>query len=167
MLAGKQDKICFECHGEVGKNLAAGKSRHRPVAQGECTKCHNPHKAKLKGLLLAKGADACLVCHEGLKKEMAGKKVHSPAKGECETCHVPHSSREASLLAKSAPELCGECHETKDAAFAKSHIRIEPNAMDCKACHDPHASNDPKFFKKVMHGPFAAGSCDDCHEVPR
>jgi len=167
MITGKQDKICFQCHSDIRDRLSTGKSRHAPVKQGECTKCHSPHKAKLKGLLLARGADACLTCHEGLKKRIALEKAHSPVKGDCETCHVPHSSREASLLAKPTQELCSECHEVKDAAFARAHIRIEPGAMDCKGCHDPHASKDPKFFKGVAHPPFAARSCGDCHEVAR
>jgi hypothetical protein len=39
--------------------------------------------------------------------------------------------------------------------------------MNCKSCHDPHASKDPKFFKGVVHPPFAGRSCEDCHLVTK
>jgi CO dehydrogenase/acetyl-CoA synthase gamma subunit (corrinoid Fe-S protein) len=59
--------------------------------------------------------------------------------------------------------LCGECHDLKGADFAKAHIDIKASLMDCRDCHDPHASKDPKLFKEVIHPPFAARSCEDCH----
>ena len=64
-------------------------------------------------------------------------------------------------------ELCGQCHDTKEAAFGKAHIGIDPKAIQCMSCHDPHASKDPKFFKASVHPPFAARDCDTCHVAPK
>jgi hypothetical protein len=63
--------------------------------------------------------------------------------------------------------LCGECHDFKSTTFGKAHINIEAAVMNCKVCHDPHASKDAKFFKEVVHPPFAGGSCEDCHIVAK
>jgi hypothetical protein len=39
--------------------------------------------------------------------------------------------------------------------------------MNCRNCHDPHASKDPKFFKSVVHAPFAGRSCEECHIITK
>jgi predicted CXXCH cytochrome family protein len=147
--------------------MKGGKSRHAPVEGGECTKCHNPHKAKLNKLLLAQGSDLCLTCHKSLKEKMLKEKVHSPAARDCQRCHAPHFSRERTLLTQPVQALCGECHDGKGASFLRAHIGIEAAAMDCRSCHDPHASKDPKFFKEKLHAPFAGRTCEECHLVEK
>jgi predicted CXXCH cytochrome family protein len=98
---------------------------------------------------------------------MEKEKTHPPAARDCLRCHKPHSSGEAALMTRSVQSLCAECHDYKTAGFGKSHIYIDGNVMDCSHCHSPHASKDPKFFKEVVHVPFAGRSCDDCHIVEK
>jgi predicted CXXCH cytochrome family protein len=119
----------------------------------------------VKGLLLAESPEVCLTCHKDIKTRMEKEKAHPPALRNCQRCHRPHFSAEPSLLAQNVQALCGECHDLKNAAFAKSHISIKAALMDCRKCHDPHASKDPKLFKDVIHPPFAARSCEDCHII--
>ena len=168
MIVKKQGPLCFSCHPDLEKGVSGGKSKHKPVAdEAECTACHNPHKAKLKGLLLATSPDICLNCHKELKAKMGKEKAHQPAARDCLKCHKPHFSAEIDLLTQKIQPLCGECHDAKGTSFAKAHISIEASVMNCKNCHDPHASKDPKFFKGVVHAPFGGRSCEDCHIVTK
>jgi predicted CXXCH cytochrome family protein len=61
MLPEQGAAFCLSCHDDprTGK-----KALHPPVAQGECTACHNPHAGKAKGMLPAAGAALCDECHD-------------------------------------------------------------------------------------------------------
>jgi predicted CXXCH cytochrome family protein len=167
MIVKKQDEICFTCHDNLAKSIKGGANKHSPVTAGECTKCHSPHKAKLKGLLLASTPGLCLTCHKDMREKMGKENVHSPAEGNCLTCHLPHVSPQLSLIVQPILELCGNCHDFARTSFVKSHLGIDPKQTDCRHCHNPHTSKDPKFFKDVMHPPFAARTCETCHIVDK
>jgi predicted CXXCH cytochrome family protein len=167
MAMDRQGPLCFSCHPDLEKQLAESKSKHAPVSDGECTQCHNPHKAKLENLLLAKSPDLCQTCHKDLKMRVEEEKAHPPAVRDCQRCHKPHSSVQAALMNQPIQALCGECHDSKKATFGKAHLNIEAAVMNCRNCHDPHASKDPKFFKSVVHAPFAGRSCEECHIVTK
>jgi predicted CXXCH cytochrome family protein len=79
------------------------------------------------------------------------------------SCHQPHSANVTPLLKLPQQPLCAECHEIGEAAFTQTHAGVASEQMDCVSCHNPHASKDPKYFKDVMHAPFAARSCQPCH----
>jgi predicted CXXCH cytochrome family protein len=166
MLVADQKTVCFKCHAAAGKDLASAKSVHAAFAKGDCSKCHSPHAAKLKKLLLAQSPDLCFSCHKDIKARMDKDKVHSPA-SDCMNCHKPHGSKEARLQVAATSELCGQCHDFKEKGFTAKHIGIDPKVIECMGCHDPHASKDPKFFKAKMHPPFAARECDTCHVAPK
>jgi predicted CXXCH cytochrome family protein len=102
-----------------------------------------------------------------MKTKMEKEKAHQPASRDCERCHKPHFSAEPILLNQRIQPLCGECHDYKKATFDKAHISIEASVMNCRNCHDPHVSKDPKFFKDVVHPPFAERSCEGCHIVTK
>ncbi|MBI5665735.1 MAG: hypothetical protein HZC49_11730, partial [Nitrospirae bacterium] len=155
------------------------------------TKCHSPHKTKLKKLLLSDTPDLCITCHKALKDKMrwnenceklkaAGETeanaaaikacneisiyVHAPSALEtCLRCHKPHLSAEAGLISQPLQTLCAECHDYKTDKFNKAHINIDATIMDCNKCHDPHTSKTPQFFKDTVHTPFKAGTCGECH----
>jgi len=193
MLVAKQGFLCFSCHGtDPGKEVKNIKSSHTPVIDGECTKCHNPHKAKLENLLLAVYPDLCLVCHKDLEAKMYPQEtavpaaatgedsktsttaqdtkiyVHSPSElKNCQLCHRPHFSEELALINKPIQTLCGSCHDYKKDTFGKAHLNIDAQLMDCRKCHVPHTANNPKFFRKYIHKPFAEKVCKDCHIVEK
>ena len=145
--------------------MTGAKDVHQPIAAGECTKCHSPHKAKLDSLLLASSPDLCLTCHKDLKERMAKEKAHSPAATDCLRCHTPHFGAQQALLSQPIQLLCSQCHDSKAKSFDSAHIGIDAAVMHCEKCHDPHASKDPKFFKEYVHAVFASRSCDECHIV--
>jgi predicted CXXCH cytochrome family protein len=167
MLVSDQGELCFSCHEELQDNLADARSKHAPVMTGECTKCHNPHKAALTGLMLAQSPDICTSCHQQLKKKMDDERVHSPAARDCLRCHKPHFSSEESIMTLPLEKLCGDCHDAEKDSFKKSHLGIAAAVMDCNNCHNPHASKDAKFFKQKLHAPFASRSCEPCHVVEK
>ena len=165
MLVSPEKEVCGQCHDDLVDKMAKAPSKHEPVSKGECTKCHNPHKAELPNLLLTTGPDLCLTCHTDLKDKMANEREHAPAGQDCLTCHQAHFAEVKPLLNEPQHQLCAQCHETDDDSFKKAHIGIKAEVMNCVQCHNPHASKDPQFFKDVMHAPFAARTCEPCHVV--
>jgi predicted CXXCH cytochrome family protein len=167
MIVDKQTTVCISCHGDMGKQMMAGAVKHAPVTAGDCTKCHSPHKSKISKLLLVESPDMCFACHKAIKEKVEKEKAHQPARRDCLRCHKPHVSGLPSLMAQPMDKMCGECHDLKGASFSRAHIGIDPAAMNCMHCHSPHASKDPKLFKDIIHPPFAARSCDECHVVEK
>jgi predicted CXXCH cytochrome family protein len=166
MLVTDQKSLCLKCHAKQGTELAAAKSVHAAFETGDCSKCHSPHKASLKTLLLGTSPDLCLSCHKKMKDKIASETAHRPV-DDCLSCHKPHGSPEARLVSQPVNELCGQCHDGGDKSFAEHHLSIDPQKMRCISCHNPHSSKDPKFFKATVHAPFAARQCDACHEADK
>jgi predicted CXXCH cytochrome family protein len=168
-----------------------------PFTKAECTKCHNPHKAKLQKLLLAQIPRLCLTCHTELKEKIYKKDecaqvkaegtaeedtgipvaecdeteiylLHAPSALEnCLRCHKSHVSAWPNLINQPIQILCAECHDYKTESFNVTHINIDPYIMNCKKCHDSHTSKDPKFFKEDVHKPFETRTCEECHIVEK
>ncbi len=166
MLLADQRTVCLGCHDKQAKEEKGAKSVHAAFGNGDCTKCHSPHKAGLKKLLFATAPDLCLSCHKAMKSKLAAEKQHGPV-DDCLACHRPHVSGQARLTARPVVQLCGDCHDPKDKGFTTAHLTIDAKAIDCVSCHDPHASTDPKLFKAVEHAPFASRQCDVCHVAPK
>jgi predicted CXXCH cytochrome family protein len=155
--------LCASCHADLEADAKSAKSKHQPADSSNCTACHNPHKARLQGLLLAKSPDLCVTCHKDLKARMEKEKPHQPAARDCLRCHTPHMSAQESLMAQAIQPMCLECHNPQKGNFATAHLNIDASVMNCRACHDPHASKDPMFFKAGVHAPFASRACEECH----
>lgn len=135
-LIASADSTCFRCH---DKDKFAGKVTHKPVVNGDCQKCHNPHVAKYKKLLTASSETLCYGCHEELKKQLGNSKdVHKPfADGDCLACHDPHSSSTKGLIRQGKMStLCFGCHKTMVREFKTEHRPFATG--NCQACHNPH-----------------------------
>lgn len=135
---GAQDKLCFGCHDKKNYSKAV---IHRPVADGLCERCHNPHVAKYKGLLQKEVATLCFSCHRNIGKTVnKTMNVHKPVlEGQCVACHDPHSSPVKGLLRENnQKDVCVKCHEKLANKTAFTH---QPFAKgECSACHQPHQS---------------------------
>jgi predicted CXXCH cytochrome family protein len=175
------EKICYSCHGQFKPK----KLIHNPVAEGECTACHNPHGSPYKFQLLEQGSALCFNCHD--EALVSKKYVHGPAAvGGCVACHEPHTADYEKNLRAKGPALCFMCHTDHAAAFQQAKVKHKPVAEDCTNCHDPHSAakqfllsyeaptlclNCHKEKKKwvdnasVKHGALMIGkSCLNCHE---
>jgi predicted CXXCH cytochrome family protein len=97
MIVSEQSTLCLSCHAKIETALSKGKTRHQPVVEGKCSKCHSPHTAKLNKLLVASSPDLCLTCHENVRDKLKNEKPHPPAVSDCRRCHLPHVSEEPSL----------------------------------------------------------------------
>jgi predicted CXXCH cytochrome family protein len=178
--AGAEPFKCSACH----RGLVRGSVAHKPVAAGECLRCHqqfsddHPLGKGSMGFIVPK-EKLCAVCHGSL---LVKKNIHKPvANGGCTACHLPHSSDNKALLKDAPPALCFGCHPKEH--FTASHTHPPVAKGECLACHDPHQSDsksllrkpgsqlcfschDPKLsIGKSVHDPVAKGDCVGCHAV--
>lgn len=176
--------VCTMCH----NNQMDGQFIHKPVENGDCTSCHNPHGGDNKFFVNGKmEAETCFQCHED--NQMNKAYLHGPVgAGECASCHDPHSSDHQFQLKADKDELCYTCHGDRKEAFNKAVVH-EPVKEGCTSCHDPHGSEakfhlnskdeetlcfnchaelSPEVVESIQsatykHDPVQDGKCGDCH----
>jgi len=95
------EELCIECHTDKTEEFAEENDMeiHGPVATGECTTCHHPHRSKYKHLLLAEPVrKLCFQCHEENIPEGFGDHPELEDTDDCIDCHNPHMSTEEFFL---------------------------------------------------------------------
>lgn len=148
------ETVCFQCHKKEAFQKAVV---HKPVTQGQCSACHNPHVARYKGLLQKKGSDLCYSCHQDKGKAFEKGFVHLPVKqGKCLSCHDAHSSNGKGLLRASMSDLCLDCHKELKSNYAYAHSTYAKG--ECLVCHQPHQSENPLLLKTASNK-----LCQSCH----
>ncbi len=167
------EELCYKCH-KVRYNK---KVDHKPVKEGRCIDCHDPHQSNTKFLLKGKNVnDLCMKCHSvGNKKKI--KKVvdmkaayrHKPAEKSCVECHEAHTSNFKKLLKDEGKmNLCLDCHSRleKHIDMRKwikkvkyKHGAITDSKRKCLECHDPHATNHKGILRKQQ-----VKMCLSCHD---
>jgi predicted CXXCH cytochrome family protein len=146
---------CFQCHKEADFSK---KTVHRPVAEGQCGLCHNPHVARFEGLLQQSGADLCYKCHQDEAAAFRKGITHQPVRqGACLTCHDPHASEAKALTKGRLSDNCFACHKDLPAKYKYTH---SPYAKgDCPACHRPHSAQNPQMLNSKPET-----LCISCHK---
>ena len=154
------ENVCFDCHPTLQKKIQNEKA-HKPVEQGNCGSCHNPHASKHDGLLNEAKNVICYICHKnGQTNEFNRTIIHSPVKvGNCIACHDPHSSANNALLVKNREDICFSCH-TKDSVITRKESHPLVKRGECISCHNPHSSNSEGLLKKE-----SGELCPECHKV--
>lgn len=189
MLKAEGGDLCATCHRdatpEIYEAIDNAKTKHAPVDEGHCVKCHRPHSSQYPSLLAGATESLCLSCHTDLAEVIAeSKNRHGPVKtGDCTACHNVHGSQYDRLLARYYPvdfysaydnnkyDLCFGCHNRDIARTKKTttltgfrdgdynlhffHVNNEKGRV-CTACHDAHASNQAKHIRYEV--PFGAWS---------
>jgi len=154
-LASDRNQLCRDCH-----TLDLRTVTHKPVKDGSCTGCHDPHGSEFKAMLIGDPAGGlCLTCH---KQNFAAKKfIHGPVNtGACILCHESHSSWQEKLLTEAPEKLCVGCHnELVPRGEQARHVHQPVVEAKCTGCHDAHAS-DIKFQLREA----APGLCVSCHK---
>jgi predicted CXXCH cytochrome family protein len=136
LLIKNQAALCYSCHEHLtsSKMNIPYKVIHEPVRDGECSKCHDPHFATSKKLVIAEGNALCLNCHKDLNKKhhplkyVSAKKSVVIEKGFlkdgddflCIGCHHPHAANNNNLFPSADDLFCRRCHKQGD-AFGKEN----------------------------------------------
>jgi predicted CXXCH cytochrome family protein len=87
-------RLCWECH---DRDDFFESTVHGPVAAGECTACHSPHRTPRPNLLRHPPKALCGQCHD--RSTFARLEEHQAEAGQdCVGCHNPHTSERAYML---------------------------------------------------------------------
>lgn len=162
LAPGAKGKLCLTCH-ETFSETMKQKYVHTPLAQGDCTGCHNPHAADHGKLLSEDASQICFSCHEDLIPENVKSSHMAVSKGECVTCHDPHSSNNKMNLLKPGSKLCFGCHAELGRKISQNKYSHSPVSDDCMTCHTPHASADNPSLLKSQ----APELCLECHDASK
>ncbi|USN98174.1 MAG: cytochrome c3 family protein [Phycisphaeraceae bacterium] len=156
-LLAEGEALCAKCH-ERHESVNV----HKPVLDGRCTDCHDPHGSSHGSMLYDETERMCLRCHT--QDFSARKFVHGPVVvGACVVCHSAHSSPQPGLLVAPIGDLCVECHDSVKPPENRVGITVHaPMAGGCTSCHDPHAT-DYQF--QLSSG--VQDLCFGCHKEMR
>ncbi len=130
LLKGERLPLCKGCHRDVMFPERYPRSFHRPVEEGDCYACHEPHPATPSpGILKKPVPGLCRACHPEPERS-----AHSDQLEECRLCHQPHRSDRRRLLTGDTTEVCLQCHDDPGAGTHR-HPALQEG---CITCHDPH-----------------------------
>jgi predicted CXXCH cytochrome family protein len=149
LLLQRPYELCLGCHGEDGikdhngkplinmkKHLADNPNHHAPVADEDCTTCHQPHGSENFRLLVR-------AYPEGFYAAYAPERY-----ALCFECHDQ--------------EMLASPKTTTDTGFRDGelnlhyrHVHNDPRGRTCRACHDVHASKQPHQLRDGV--PFGPG----------
>lgn len=154
-----EKELCMMCHPGMADSLHAS-FPHKPVVDGNCTSCHDPHASRHGALLYTDSGTLCLSCHGGSGDLRFGMpSTHGPFQNlQCTACHAVHGSDHAGMLVQPQRQLCFSCHSTVASLTSKS-VQHAPFAnQPCTVCHDPHSS----AFAPLLHAE-QTQLCYSCH----
>lgn len=140
LLKENELDLCLTCHSE--KNSISSKSPkdiavelkktflHEPLAQGQCSVCHDAHGSKFLKLLIGTYPESIYATYDPDMYDL------------CFTCH------DKGLLTKQTTD--------SDTSFRNGktnlhylHAAIPQKGRTCKTCHEAHASNGPKLINQT------------------
>ncbi|MBI4467869.1 MAG: DmsE family decaheme c-type cytochrome, partial [Acidobacteria bacterium] len=153
---------CLACHERQEERHNFRQSEHG-VSQVSCTDCHAVHpKRPIEGLLVTKGPDLCITCHQEKLHEFRRPFHHRVMEGGmgCVDCHNEHggfNTRQTRDAAGGTDVICLKCHQDKQGPFVFEHapVRLE----GCVICHSPHGSNNSRMLLR----PRVMQLCLECH----
>lgn len=181
---GAETVDCLRCH-EAMRAKVAQPVPHKPVADGECARCHSPHAARYGKLLNLRERALCATCHKDKLASFMTGSVHTPVKdGNCTGCHEVHGSQNEKLLVHVGNDLCLGCHEQKKVQATLPTVHdpfVNGECLDCHKAHNSpypaqlnapasnlcqvcHAPDDEKLVEAHSGIPVKGAKCIGCHE---
>jgi predicted CXXCH cytochrome family protein len=83
---GARGKLCVGCHDGFAETLKKP-FVHTPIAEGDCSGCHNPHTSNHEMLLSATTGEMCQDCHDDLVPPTTESAHQVFVEGKCMSCH--------------------------------------------------------------------------------
>lgn len=139
--------LCLSCHdqeyrhengssvADMEKLLAENPSHHGPIADKDCSACHNTHGST----------------HFRILREKYPKKFYTSFNPDnfalCFMCHND-------TLVKDAKTTTLTNFRNGDQNLHYVHVNKKPKGRTCRACHDAHATTNPKHVRDAV--PFGA-----------
>jgi predicted CXXCH cytochrome family protein len=179
--------LCVSCHPATGGAAAKG-HQGMAVAGSDCMSCHSPHGSDRSGLVKknlhppfakqscatchsggggrdgarARGAAACLSCHQKVGREFMAVNSHVGPGAYCVSCHSPHASDQERMMRSGQQRACRGCHPDtgqalQDPKKATRHPMV--NKGKCSGCHRPHGSDN----RHMLAGDEIT-ACTGCHK---
>lgn len=149
-----QNRLCMDCHKDVGKDVAEKKGYHGRIdMEKDCKECHAEHKGRD---FKAAEFDHDKFDHKLTDFELKGGHLvnQKQEKVKCESCHKPGTKF------REAPQLCYTCHKKDDKH--KGGL-----GQDCAKCHvdkDWKTTNfDHGKTKFKLEGKHVDVKCLKCH----
>ncbi|MFO1271916.1 MAG: cytochrome C [Rubrivivax sp.] len=149
---GAQDRLCADCHKEIGQDLREKTGYHGRRDPQACRSCHTEHRGRAAKIVVL---DEKAFDHKQTDFQLRDK--HSNV--ECAKCHVAGKKwREAALT-------CVGCHRKDDAHKGGLGDKCEDchNARSWKEVEFDHGKKT-RFALTFKHEPL---KCDDCHAKGR
>jgi predicted CXXCH cytochrome family protein len=119
LLAGSMTQVCSACHADTVARQKRSPTAHKPVADGDCTTCHEAHSSA--NVLLMKKPEivpVCGKCHDWTKHQShpIGAKLKDPRnpnlRVDCLSCHRAHGTEFKHLSPyATTTDLCTKCHK--------------------------------------------------------
>ena len=180
-----QDRLCTDCHKDIGRDLAERSGMHGRLKPQPCRSCHTDHRGREMQIapldtkafdhqqtdfaLRGRHRDTdCVKCH------VAGKK-YSAAAQDCQSCHRKDDVHKGALGAR-----CENCHDEKnwrDTRFDHSGTRFALTGAHlqarCESCHKTREYKDaPRdcigcHRKDDKHKAQFGEKCESCHNDRR
>nr|MBF0221219.1 hypothetical protein [Desulfobulbaceae bacterium] len=168
------NSACQKCHPKVMEY----KLLHAPVAAGECSACHTPHKNKNNSYLQETETLICYTCHPEVISKSDTVFHGEINQGKCQACHAAHGSDYSQLLkAKYSTsyfndynsdhyEFCFKCHKIDLLLHPQTsyntnfrdgkdnlhyvHVNKTLKGRSCKFCHEIHSGTLPKLMADTV-----------------
>lgn len=145
-----QDRLCADCHKDIGRDLSARTGLHGRMKAGQtCRSCHTEHKGR--DMRIAP-LDTKAFDHTQTDYALRGKHRDT----ECAKCHVPGRKYSAT------PQDCNSCHRKDDVHKASLGVK-------CDSCHDERSWRDTRFdhstTRFALLGAHDTVKCESCHRT--
>jgi hypothetical protein len=143
-----QDRLCMDCHKDVGQDVRAKAGFHGRLKPQACNECHTDHKGR--GAKIVE-LDRLRFDHAQTDYVLRGRH----AKTECDKCHEPAKKWRA------APSDCNACHRKDDVHKGT----LGPKCADCHTENNwKEALFDHSKTRFALEGKHVDTPCGDCHK---
>jgi len=143
-----QDRLCADCHKDIGRDLAQRTGFHGRMKRQACRVCHTDHRGR--DMRIAE-FDKRTFDHQQTDYPLRAKHRDT----DCAKCHLPQQKFSA------APHECSACHRKDD-------VHKGSLGNPCENCHDERSWREARLDHGVtrfaLTGAHIKARCETCHK---